>query len=351
MSVGASVTHRDPMSPARTEELESALHRVFGSGAAPVTIVGRYPLPYRSTFPVEEIVVWVTDGGERRLVFKDFSRTDATDPGWRLKARFVHDPLREIECYRDVLSPAGISAPAYVGSAIDPRRDRYWLFLERIEGTPLWQIGDLDVWCRTARWMARLHTRFTGRTDRLPRRLLRLDAAHWRRWLSRARRLGLRRGRSSCTTRQIERLARSHEEAARWLATQPATFLHGELYPSNVLVQDHDGTPDIRVLDWEMASTGPGVLDLAALASGSWERGERAALVDSYREALPRSRRPPAAELERAVERCRLLLAVQWLGWSPRWSPPPEHEHDWLATALELAARARGGRPLAEAAT
>ena len=28
---------------------------------------------------------------------------------------------------------------------------------------------------------------------------------------------------------------------------------------------------------------------------------------------------------------------AQWLGWSPSWSPPPEHAHDWLNEALTLA--------------
>jgi len=28
---------------------------------------------------------------------------------------------------------------------------------------------------------------------------------------------------------------------------------------------------------------------------------------------------------------------VRWLGWSPQWSPPPEHAQDWLHEALSLA--------------
>ena len=35
----------------------------------------------------------------------------------------------------------------------------------------------------------------------------------------------------------------------------------------------------------------------------------------------------------------RLHLAVQWLGWEPRWEPPAEHRHDWLGEALALAER------------
>jgi len=28
---------------------------------------------------------------------------------------------------------------------------------------------------------------------------------------------------------------------------------------------------------------------------------------------------------------------MQWLGWSPDWSPPPEHRRNWLREALRLA--------------
>jgi hypothetical protein len=43
----------------------------------------------------------------------------------------------------------------------------------------------------------------------------------------------------------------------------------------------------------------------------------------------------------RALEDARLLVAVQWLGWSDGWRPPPEHAHDWLADALDAAERLR----------
>lgn len=344
---------RRPGSPrprAGTDELERSLQRLLGDEAAPVSVVDRRPLAYSSTFPVEEIVAWTANGGEGRLVFKDLSRSGPTDPGWRLRARFLHDPLREIECYRDVLAPRGISAPAYLGAVIEPERERYWLFLERVKGDPLWQVGDLETWCRAARWLAGMHSCFAGRTRELSRRLLVLDAGHWQRWLQRARRLALGPGKTPCPARELERLVRGHESATAWAAAQPVTFLHGEFYPSNVLVERRARRSRIRPLDWEMAATGPGLLDLAALTSGGWEDAERAALVDAYRLGLPPRLRPSADELRRGLDHCRLLLAVQWLGWSPDWAPPPEHDHDWLGTALELTGRVAERRGLEEAA-
>ncbi|CAA9480570.1 MAG: hypothetical protein AVDCRST_MAG30-771, partial [uncultured Solirubrobacteraceae bacterium] len=54
--------------------------------------------------------------------------------------------------------------------------------------------------------------------------------------------------------------------------------------------------------------------------------------------------RPPAgraslAGLMDALEAARLVVAVGWLGWSPGWTPPPEHAQDWLAAALDAAER------------
>lgn len=93
-------------------------------------------------------------------------------------------------------------------------------------------------------------------------------------------------------------------------------------------------------VDWEMAGLGPGLLDLAALSSG-WDEAHRRELALAYRAALrPRPGWPPGeGELLALLDSASLCLAVQWLGWSPGWSPPPEHARDWLGEAALLAER------------
>jgi hypothetical protein len=79
-----------------------------------------------------------------------------------------------------------------------------------------------------------------------------------------------------------------------------------------------------------MAGSGPGIVDLAALASG-FRSEETEEILAAYGNA------------DRVAFDCaRLHLAVRWLGWSPAWSPPPEHEHDWRAEALDAAERLEG---------
>jgi len=121
------------------------------------------------------------------------------------------------------------------------------------------------------------------------------------------------------------------------------TFLHGEFYASNVLVHEpaHGGREDLRVcpIDWEMAAVGPGLIDLAALTAGGWTADEKEALALAYRAALEHTENwPPSPDAFLvALDYCRLHLAVQWLGWSQDWTPPPEHAQDWLGEALGLA--------------
>lgn len=302
-----------------------------------VAILNRHPFPYHSTFPLEELAIRTGDGEERVIVFKDLSRRGPDDPVWQIKAPFLHDPLREIEVYRDVLQPSGVSAPGCVAVVIDPALGRHWLFLEKVEGELLWQIGELEVWTAAASWLADLHARFAERTRSLPLRLLVHDGDFYRCWIERARHFTRWPGASNGGGRGFDWLAARCLRVVDWLVEEPATFLHGEFYPSNVVIERRSGTVHIRPVDWEMASLGPGIVDLAALTSGAWSEGERERIATAYCEALPFELRPPADALLEGLDRCRLLLAVQWLGWSPDWTPPREHAHDWLATAIELA--------------
>ena len=101
--------------------------------------------------------------------------------------------------------------------------------------------------------------------------------------------------------------------------------IHGELYPSNVLVGEHA----VWVVDWETAAAGPAVVDVAALLSG-WPAASAAKLLETYGAVDPL-----------ALDCARLHLAVRWLGWSAGWSPPPEHARDWRLEAELAASRLR----------
>jgi Ser/Thr protein kinase RdoA (MazF antagonist) len=195
---------------------------------------------------------------------------------------------------------------------------RSWLFLELVEGIPLWQADELGAWEAAAARLAALHAAPVPRGARL----LRHDAAHLGRWVDRA----------LTQTAALAGAEPAARAAVERLAALPAVLVHGEAYPSNVLIDGHDRA---RLVDWETAGTGPGVLDLAALTSGAWDHAERSRVVAAYAAAAG-AEAPSGAELAAA----RLLVALQWLGWSRSWTPPPEHRHDWLGDALALAGSA-----------
>jgi Ser/Thr protein kinase RdoA (MazF antagonist) len=321
------------------QELDRTLSEHFGTPRHVVELE-RSASIYQTSSPVEELEVTLDDGTNLRLVFKDLSEDSLLKEARGVKPSFLHDPLREIEAYRTVLAPAGLSTAAYYGAAVDAERGRYWLFLEKVEGVPLWQIGELTTWEHAARWLGEMHGRFEGdlgwQGDAA--HMLRYDADFYRLWLRRAQAFAAeaKRGRAR---KGLEWLAERHDRLVEQLVELPVTFVHGEFYAGNVLIGEDSGTPRVCPIDWEMAAIGPGLLDLAALTGGEWDDEWRKGPARAYRAALPESSGLPSApaEFQAALDCCRLHLALQWLGWAKTWSPPLRTRQDWLGEALRLA--------------
>jgi aminoglycoside phosphotransferase (APT) family kinase protein len=328
------------VSPADSE-LRDGLELALGSVDLSLTgAIERRPYAYRTSFPLEELRVEVVGEGPVTLLFKQLD-WEALEPEAQVaKPRFLHDPEREPAVYAKLLRQAPPGPARSFGALTEP--GRHWLFVERVEGRELFQIGEREVWEEAARWLARFHLAMAPALDRhrseVP--LVEHDAAFYRGWIERAERFAAERADGSATA--VARLREGHDEVVESLLAQPRTVLHGEFYPANVLVgteTDFDRTlvgpkSDARVapVDWELAAVGPGPTDLAALVSG-WPADGRAAIVAAYAGepgVLPFSTRD--------LDLARLQVAIQWLGWAPpEWEPPEEQRHDWLSEALELA--------------
>jgi phosphotransferase family enzyme len=322
--------------------LRAELERVLSERAGKqrgITGLRQRPCAYRTSFALEEIDLRLDDGAELRVMLKSLGRSTLSNDALAAKPAFLYDPLREIEVYRSLLEPAKLGTPAFYGATIDPERDRFWLFIENVEGDVLWQLGEQAIWQQAAGWLADMHARFAGADlGRADRHLIRYDARFYAMWMERA--LGFARdpetGWSEETREAVERLARRYDDVVERLAGFPATFIHGEFYPSNVLVQQAASGARVCPIDWEMAGVGPGLVDLAALTIGKWTEEERRALALAYLSAAGADG-GHATDLLQSLALFRLHLAVQWLGWEPSWSPPAEHRHDWLGEALRAA--------------
>jgi Ser/Thr protein kinase RdoA (MazF antagonist) len=256
---------------------------------------------------------------------KDLRADALVDTARDRRPAFLHDARREPEMYRQVLDPLRIG-PRWLGGGRD------WVLLEQLDAAPLWQVGELSVWCEVARWLAAMHRRLDdvpAATIAVP--LLYHDEALMRVWRRRAER----------TDALPTFLVKAHERAVARLSACRRQLIHGDFYPSNVLVRpgERDCTaapPDVWPVDWELAASGPAVFDLAALTSGEWTTPARDAMAVAYFEATEDPTRSWAtwcADLRAA----RLHICMQWLGWARGWTPPPEHRHNWYAEAVALA--------------
>jgi Ser/Thr protein kinase RdoA (MazF antagonist) len=338
------------MSAPRTSQISLAeirsaaaevLTRHYGS-APPFRVLRRRFSRYSSSYPIQNIRMLSEENHDLHLVLKDLS------PGAQFnlsRPRSLYDPQREILVYSDVLTPA-LHTPAFFGAIVRPTLDRYWLFLERVPGVHLWQIGDFDFWKDAARWLARLHSRSdaSDRARRLPPdRLIQYQRDYFTRTLAQAETTISRctRPLAPSLLRRFGRLVDGYDHALARLEALPLAFIHGDFFASNVLVRTAEPARPIAPIDWELAGIGPGLLDLAALTSGNWQPHDRTAMIAAYREALETtSGWPPSEhELREAVDCSQLQLALQFLGWDTKWRPPSAHCQDWFHVALESADR------------
>lgn len=269
--------------------------------------------PYASSHQLEELDVELPDGTQLALVLKSEA---VAEHARGAKPEFLVDPGREQRVYEELLPAVGEAAPRLYG-ALDGG-----LLLERIDGAPLTEIGERETWERVARQIADIHERLPG-PGAVP--LVRYDPTFYGRWIERA---------SAFAGEAVRLLEIPHARAVGRLLALPEAVIHGELYASNVIV----GGDRICVVDWETAALGPDVVDVAALTSGSWSDSERERLALAYLDARDSSGRAESEFLD-DVMCARLHLAVQWLGWSASWQPPPEQAQDWLAEATDAAER------------
>jgi hypothetical protein len=302
--------------------LEQALAETRGAPDR-VAEMSRRPFTYETSFAIDALDVRLAGGEHLALVVKDVGPTGLSSEAAATKPAHTLDPEREISVYRDLLSPAALSTPRFHGAAVDPGEKRWWLFLERVEGEVLTDVGELDVWCEAAAWAGGLDRA----VDRDMDTLLHRDADWHGRWIDAAIvALG--------DEPLAERLGADRSPLVERLDALPRAFVHGELYPANVLVARRGGPSRIAPVDWELAGTGPYALDLAALVSG-WNREDREAMCRSFHQSLPAGA-PSFDGVLAAVELCELSLALQWIGWAPGWVPPEAQRRDWAGEASRL---------------
>jgi len=334
-------------SPDITDELRAALGQALSRHFAlerRIVALDRQPVPTCSSFALEELEVRLDDDSALQLIFKDISQQGMLDAARHVKPSFLYDPLREIETYRVLLAPSGLGMATYYGAVVDQPAGRYWLFLEKVSGLELYYV-DFPIWQQVARWLAAMHSYFAAQGDlaaQVPTaNLLKYDGDFYRTWMRRAQRFSQTNTTTQPSKAQswIEWLATRYDRVVERLIDLPVTLIHGEFYASNVIVQGAGASLRVCPIDWETAAIGPGLIDLAALTAGSWTDEEQKHLAMAYYETPTYDGRqmPTPDVFLTTLDYCHLHQAVQWLGWSQHWLPPPEHAQNWLGVAMRLA--------------
>ena len=297
------------------------------AGGTAVAAVERRPWIYASTFALDEVTVSLADGERMSMLVKDLGRWAALHERAPERPDAYADPRRELDVYASVLAPLALDTPLCYAVVDAP--GSHSLFLEKVEGVELYQVGEIERWEAAAGWLARFHGSAAGSADQramLPASLLAYDAAFFRTWVERAEVLAAGHPPAVSTLGAVRRRV---DELVGRLGAAPTTLVHGQFYASNVLVQDGRHGTRVRTVDWETAGVGPAVLDLSALVCG-WDAAGRQRLVDAYARAAGAGNGDDLPEL---VTVAGLALAVQWLGWVPAWEPPTHHARDWLEEA------------------
>jgi aminoglycoside phosphotransferase (APT) family kinase protein len=318
---------------------------------APGATVTRRPFVYATSSRLEEIEVTRPGWQPVRLVAKYLGRHSMSEAAQLAKAGAPHSAGRELAVYQHILTGAGLGTPALVGGwagdGTGSETGNGVVVLERVEGTPLAEIGDFGVWKAAARWLARMHAQFAAAPPRIPATGPGPHSAlayYGRDVLGTSARRGLERAAEQALgpPEVLVALRTRHEYALRALASAAPTLVHGDFYPSNIVVSGDR----IAVVDWELAGIGPAVLDLAALAAGGWSSEQRHDLFRAYHEeALARGRMETFTALVRRVELASVNLALRWVGAPQEWEAPDEHHRDWFADAVAALARLDRGLP------
>src|SRR5262249_29567121 len=202
---------------------------------------------YSSSFALDELEVRLEDGTAVSLVLKDLSRSAILEGARRARPAFRYDPLREVRTYRDLLAPARLGTPAYYGSVADPAAGRYWLFLERVQGVRLNEVGDFAVWEEVARWLARLHVAFASRAERLAHEgWPRHGGEFYRVWADRAGEFTRVADPplSPGTVRRLRRPVASYDRAGGGGPAPPLALVPPEVYPPNGPVRARGRRPE-----------------------------------------------------------------------------------------------------------
>jgi phosphotransferase family enzyme len=261
--------------------------------------------------------------------------TDATTRSFVGKRLDPHIARRNALVARRWLPAAGLGelAPSLLAVAAERDGSSVWHLYEDLGDCGLGTArADSDRVAAAVAAIARIHTRFAGHPLIPECRLWGADlgfsfylssvrdALAAVAWLQR-RRSGLGRERASLCARLNARLATLLEERGsrgEALARHggPETLLHGDLWPTNVMVAQRNGGMCVRLIDWDHAAVGPVSYDVSTFLSRFPAR-DRVSILRLYTQQVGRAgwRLPSPAQLNSLFETAELARIANRVIW------------------------------------
>ena len=114
----------------------------------------------------------------------------------------------------------------------------------------------------------------------------------------------------------------------------PETLVHGDLWPSNVIVLADGDSPAVRLVDWDEAGVGPSGFDVSTFLL-RFDPSHRRWILDAYRRAVERLAGwdlPDERDLNVIFETAAYARLASLLVWSV--AAAADGESDWLVERL-----------------
>jgi hypothetical protein len=302
----------------------SALQRSLEAALGEVAVTGREPNRYASTFP-SDIVTCEAGSGTISLLCKYEVPRDRGLRGVPAGVRY------ESAAYCSAVEPSSLTAPRWFGLFGEEPGGPTWLMLEflasalRLDKSP--ERGGLS---RAAGWIGAFH-RFHDLGVKLPPECLNREGrATFEACVARA---ADRWTELSARQPWFHPLCQAYEAVFCDLFVRRPTVIHGEFYPSNILMRDGQVFP----VDWERAAVSAGEIDLAALTEG-WKPEDVRLATESYVDARWEGNAPD--DFAESIEAARVYLHLQALG--DLVPGPFKAKDEWRLEHLRAIAERRG---------
>jgi len=285
-----------------SERLTAGLKAVFRDNAygnPRVTVLGRKPNRFESTFPSEIITCRLAGNGILSVFCKYGTSNFDNAYGHRGGVSY------EAAVYKEVLAPLHTSAPAFYGAYMEKRSGQTWLLIEYLKEASRDISKTNDAVIHAARWIGRFHASNEERISSTRLGFLqKYDANYYVGW---ARRTNQLFGHQRSELPWLPRLCARFEELVPYLLRAKKTVIHGEYYPTNVIYQNGTSRP----ADWQSAAIAIGHIDLAALTQ-NWPRPMVRRLVREYKRTRWPNGEPDHFDWLFGI--ARVYMTLRWLG-------------------------------------